>query len=198
MRRGLMWMVVLVMSGCMPEAPEWRFGFNLTGVEYVEFHDDEGVHPSTRVLENPRNPFVNLYVSQDTLFKLFDGGGNAGAFYAWATALARVPTGEHQYYTARKLADIHGAQELTGVAQERLRKRAIRAYQSVLDNFPDSVSYDITGKIPFRLATLAYNGIIGLGGRVHGGWVLVETKDGPQAVQGGDSMKLPVIEEDEE
>jgi hypothetical protein len=55
---------------------------------------------------------------------------------------------------------------------------AIRAYQAVLDNFPESVTYDPTGKIPYSLATMSLQGILGLGGTPQGGWVLVKGEDG--------------------
>ena len=59
-----------------------------------------------------------------------------------------------------------------------MREMAIGAYQSVLDNFPDAVSYDSKGKTFFELVTSAFNGIIELGGTPTGGWVLVQGPDG--------------------
>jgi hypothetical protein len=60
----------------------------------------------------------------------------------------------------------------------RVRAQAIRAYQSVLDNFPDAVTYDATGTIAYELVTPSYKGIVEMGGTVQGGWVLVQTANG--------------------
>jgi hypothetical protein len=60
----------------------------------------------------------------------------------------------------------------------RVREQAIRAYQSVLDNFPDAVTYDATGTFAYDLVTPAYKGITEMGGTVQGGWTLVKLTNG--------------------
>ena len=90
-----------------------------------------------------------------------------------------------------------GDPELRAAAANRdaVKTMAIRAYQSVLDNFPDSVSFDATGTVSFRLATPAYKAIVARGGKVEGDWVLVTTPDGrDEAVQGGRDLKKPPLE----
>ena len=97
--------LLLSASACGDDS-EFRFGENISGLKFEFYHEDEGIHPSKVVLENPRNPFRYDVVGETTKWNILTDGGNAGAFYAWATLLARVPTGEHQYYTATKLQDI--------------------------------------------------------------------------------------------
>lgn len=180
-------------SGCGNVDPaEWRFGENITGLQFEIFDEDEGIHPSKVVLLNPRNPFVDKPIGDETKFQILADGGNTGAFYCWATLLAGIPVGENQFYAATSLANIVRANEVEERLRPAVRDMAIRAFQSVLDNFPDSVTFDPTGTIAFRLATPAYKAIIELGGKPPQGWVLVTAADGSeQAVQGGGEKTYP-------
>jgi len=176
--------LLLSASACGDDS-EFRFGKNISGLKFEFFNESEGIHPSKVVLENPRNPFRNVIIGQDTKWEILAGGGNAGAFYAWASILAREPTGEHQYYTATKLRDIYDAREVEGAVRETVRQMAIAGFQTVLDDFPDSVTFDATGTQTFRLATPALLGILDLNGDVKGDWVLVLDQNGnPIAVKG--------------
>lgn len=182
--RWILLVLLLSASACGDDG-EFRFGENISGLQY-EFYDiKEGIYPSTVVLENRRNPFRNAAIGTDTKWEILAGGGNAGAFYAWATLLARQPTGEHQYYTATKLRDIYNAGEVEGPTLDLVRQMAIAGFQAVLDEFPDSVTFDSTGTQTFRLATPALMGILDLNGDVKGDWVLVLDQNGdPIAVKG--------------
>ena len=100
------------------------------------------------------------------------------AFYSWATINADNPYGEAQYYTAHDLQQIFRTGQASADDLPVAQDLAIRGYQAVLDNFPTSVTYDATGKIAFSLATMAYQGIVGLGGTVQGGWELITAADG--------------------
>ena len=160
------------------DASEFRFGEDISALRYEFFHEDEGVHPSKVVLSNPRNPFRFNGASDATKFEILNGGGNAGAFYAWATLLARVPTGEHQFFTATKARDIYNAREVEGADRERIRQIAINGFQVVLDDFPDSVIFDVEAVQTFRLATEAFMGILDLNGEVLGDWILVMDQNG--------------------
>ena len=86
-----------------------------------------------------------------------------------------------QYFDEIKLRDLSESGELDVLEQPRARRMAIRGFQAVLDYFPESVTYDPTGTIPYRLATFAFNEIIGMGGSVKGDWVLVQTASGGTA-----------------
>ena len=73
---------------------------------------------------------------------------------------------------------------------------AITAFQRVLDCFPDSVFFDVTGTFSRRLATLAFLEIIDLGGAPEGDWVLTEDTNGnPLAVRstGFDTLAREVL-----
>ena len=112
-----------------------------------------GVHPETCVLDDPENPFVNTPIAEfdvnnpgaENKFDLFNAlpPGPSGAkarFYFWATALARRPSGENQYYTALALHELFDANSNAISKDELVREQALKAYRSVLDNFFGSVT----------------------------------------------------------
>ena len=175
--------LVLVAVACGDE-PVYDFGFNITGIEFELFDPTEGVHPSKVTLNNPRNPFREFGVSDDTKFAILGDGGNAGAFYAWAALLAKIPIGENQFFTAVKLRDLYESNELAEEDREMVRRMAVAGFQAVLDCFPESLLFDASGTVPQRFATLAYGQILDLGGVVQGDWVVVEDSLGnPTAVR---------------
>jgi hypothetical protein len=88
------------------------------------------------------------------------------------------PNGEAQYYAAHDLQQIFRTGQADPADLSAAQDLAIRGYQAVLDAFPTSLTYDATGTISFDLATLAFQGIVGLGGTVKGGWVLLKAEDG--------------------
>jgi hypothetical protein len=114
--------------------------------------EDVGVYPETCVLDDPANPF-----STTTIFEFNEDDpdgpskydiandlppGPAGAksrFYFWATALARRPSGENQYWTALALHELFNANSNALSEDELIREQALKAYRSVLDNFFGSV-----------------------------------------------------------
>lgn len=108
-----------------------------------------GINNEQCVLLDPENPYVNIKVSEFdvnnpnaiTKFDLNEQipAGETGAkarFYLWATALARSPSGENQWYVAQALHELWDAND-----DEIIRVQALRAYQSVLDNFFGSVTF---------------------------------------------------------
>ena len=167
------------------DAPQYRFGENISGIEFEFFDPTEGVHPSKVTLNNPRNPFREIVISDDVKFDILGNGGNAGAFYAWAALLANIPIGENQYGVAIKLRDIYAANEVaTPEEREEVRLMAIAGFQAILDCFPDQLLFDATGTFGLKLSTLAYTGILDLRGVPEGDWVLVTNSRGePEAVR---------------
>ncbi|HSN85075.1 MAG TPA: hypothetical protein VLS88_21020 [Polyangiales bacterium] len=176
--------------------PEFRFGQNITGIEFELFDPTEGVHPSKVTLQNPRNPFRDIVISDAVKFDILANGGNAGAFYAWASLLATIPIGENQFGVATKLRDIYLANEVANPEdRETVRLMAIDAFQAILDCFPDQLLFDATGTFGLKLATLAFTNIIDLRGVPQGDWVLVTNSRGePEAVRstGFDSLAREV------
>lgn len=174
-----------VLAAACAEPAEHIYGARVTDLTFELCDPEMGIHPSQAVLDCDANPFA-AGVGAETKWRVQTAGGPVAAFYAWATALATQPTGEHQYYTAAALKGVYLAAEADQDDLETVRLMAVAAYQSVLDQFPESISFDATGTIPFRLATPAYRGIVELGERPRGGWVLVPTTDaGEQAVHIG-------------
>ena len=193
--RTLVIMLVVFTASC-GDAPQYRFGENITQIQFEVFDPTEGIHPSTVTLDNPRNPFREIVISDDVKFAILGNGGNAGAFYAWAALLATIPIGENQYGVAVKLRDIYVADELASPEdRETVRLMAIGAFQAILDCFPDQLLFDATGTFGFKLATLAYSEILELRGVPEGDWVLVINSRGePEAVRstGLDSLNRAV------
>jgi len=173
-----LWLGAVVLVTACGEAPEYRFGKNITGIQFELFNVTEGIHPSTVTLDNPRNPFREFNIGEETKFDILANGGNAGAFYAWATLLANIPIGENQFYAALTLRDIFEANEVPQEDRQIVRQMAIDGFQAVLDCFPDDVFFDVTGTFSRRLATPAFENIIELGGVPQGDWVLVTDSNG--------------------
>ena len=116
--------------------------------------ENVGIYPDPCVLEDPENPFVTVPIIEfdvnnppgtDNKFELFNSipAGPTGAkarFYFWATALARRGSGENQFYTALALHELFDANSNVLSKDELVRAQALKAYQSVLDNFFGSVT----------------------------------------------------------
>lgn len=138
---------------------------------------DVGLYLESCVLGDPENPFVTVSIPEfdpnnpegrtkfDLAAELPAGPTGAKArFYLWATALARRPSGENQYFTALALHELFDAN-----SDPLIQTQALRAYRSVLDHFFDSVVFfsccadlDPDGNpIPFsvRLAELTADNI---------------------------------------
>jgi len=112
------------------------------------------------VLNDPENPFAKVATPEfnvndpdaQTKFDLANNipVGPTGAkarFYLWATALARFPSGENQWYTARALHELFDAN-----SDELIREQALKAHRSVLDNFFGSVTFfECCGGISFSV-----------------------------------------------
>ena len=116
--------------------------------------ENVGIYPENCVLGDPENPFITTTIieydpnnpDQDDKFDLLDTipEGPTGAkarFYLWATALARRPSGENQWYTAKALHELFDANSNFLSADELTRRQALKAYKSVLDNFWGSATF---------------------------------------------------------
>jgi len=156
----LVGLAVLTTAGCNSERDE-NDGELLNGIvlptdvvlnlacEHV------GIYPETCVLGDPENPFITTTIvefdenappGQDDKFDLvntFPPGptGAKARFYFWATALARRPSGENQWYTAKALHELFDANSNALGTDDLVREQALKAYKSVLDNFWGSVTF---------------------------------------------------------
>ncbi|NTX03206.1 MULTISPECIES: hypothetical protein [Myxococcus] len=177
MRTCLVLLAVLGIFGCYDRA-SYVYGEPLEDLTLEVYDPTMGVYPSTVILDDPNNPFADSTPGTETKWVLQANAGPVAAFYSWATVLARGPYGEAQYYVGLNLLGVYQ----NGLARQEdlpvVRDMAIRSYQSVLDNFPDAVTYDSTGTIPYELLTPSYKAIVEMGGTVTGGWVLVRTSSG--------------------
>jgi hypothetical protein len=75
--------------------------------------------------------------------------GEKAEFYFWATALARRPSGENQYYTARALHKLWTVQVANGFGDPLIQDQAKRAYRAALDYFFNGVTFFSTYSFPF-------------------------------------------------
>ena len=176
------WLVLAAavgISGCY-EPASFVYGESLKDLTF-QFHSTEvGIYPDASVLEDPNNPFVRSTLGAETKWQIQASGQPVAAFYAWATLLAREPGGEAQFYVGNNLLAIYQSGAASQEDLLKVKEQGIRAYQSVLDNFPDAVTYDATGTIAYDLVTPSYKGIVEMGGQVTGGWVLMSTANGQQ------------------
>ena len=115
--------------------------------------EDVGVNPETCVLDDPENPFALVPIPEfdpnnpdDPFNKLVlnaaipaGPNGAKARFYLWATALARFPSGENQYFTALALHELFDANSNALSEDELVREQAIKAYKATLDYFFGSV-----------------------------------------------------------
>ena len=112
-----------------------------------------GIYQERCVLDDPENPFSTTTIIEfdasnpgaENKFDLFNSipPGPQGAkarFYFWATALARRPSGENQFYTALALHELFDANSNVLSKDELVREQALKAYRSVLQNFFGSVT----------------------------------------------------------
>lgn len=177
----IMMIIILVspLIGCM-EAPPYYYAEIIKGRDFIPFNDQVGIYPDTSVMDDPNNPFSGHFIGLETRWKIESDGDPVAGFYSWATLLAAIPTGEHQFYTALNLKSIYQQEQTKTAFLDQVRLLAINGFQAVLDYFPNSVTYDQTGKVPYGLATLAYQNILDLEGVPQGGWVLVATPEGSQ------------------
>ena len=191
-------LAAVLLLGCEIEPSEYQYGFNVTGQRFQLYNDKVGIHPNQDVLLDPNNPFMDYGVGSETKWDILATGGNVATFYAWATLLANQPNGEHQFFTGIGLRGIYETQEVSGEDLATVREMAIAAFQSVLDNFPESVTFDASGERPTRLATFAFNEIIALGGQVRGDWVLVQLPSGGTEAVRSAAIDPPRAAEDDE
>ncbi|NMO14662.1 hypothetical protein HPC49_09380 [Pyxidicoccus fallax] len=176
MKTWLLLAAAVGISGCYDRA-NYVYGESLDGLKLELYSENEGIHPDTSVLDDPNNPFALNSPGEETKWDIQSSGDRVAAFYAWSTLLARGPYGEAQFYVATNLQGIYLNGEAAQEDLPQVRQQAIRAFQSVLDNFPDAVTYDATGTNAYELLTPAFKGIVDLGGTVQGGWVLVVTSN---------------------
>lgn len=178
------------LPGCL-DAPQNFYGYDLLDQRLVLYRLDMGVHPSKSVLSDPNNPFRDDGVGAEMKWTLLNYANSAAGFYAWATLLATQPNGEHQYYTALLLQRLYDNGEVSETERPFVRDMALAAYAALLKYFPESVSYDPTGTYGYRLAPLAYEGILALGGTPPPGWVVV-------TLEGGGTTVIPVPDDSQD
>ncbi len=182
------WLICLLLAlvSCAENDPVYRYGFNLTDLEFNLHTADMGIHPDQTVLEDPNNPFKWGSMEQNTKWDIENTGRSVARFYSWATMLAREPAGEHQYYAAKALSEIWQTQQADDVYLPFIKTMAIRGYQALLDHFPYSVSYLPDGITSFPLNILAYDALLELGETPSGNWYVITDENGKRILVQGE------------
>jgi len=175
---GSLIVIATLLGSCADTDPVYRYGFDLTSLEFSLHTADMGIHPDATVLQDPNNPFKWGSMEQDTKWDIENTGRVVARFYCWATMLVRQPTGEHQFYTAKALDEIWTTERADDLYLPFIKSMAIRGYQSVLNNFFDSVSYLPDGITNFPLNLLAYDALIELGETPTGDCYVIEDELG--------------------
>ncbi len=99
--------------------------------------ENVGISPETCILDDPDNPFAMANITEKNRWDLYaDCPSAKSKFYLWATVLAKSPSGENQYYTARALHELY-----TEGGSVNAREQAKKAYRATLDNYFDSVTW---------------------------------------------------------
>ncbi|MFN3202087.1 MAG: hypothetical protein ACE366_27015 [Bradymonadia bacterium] len=183
-----------LLGGCV-DAPDYFYAEKVTDQQFVPLNTTVGVYPDDTVVIDPNNPFRNYGIGAETKWDIEGDGDPVAGFYSWATLLTQIPTGEHQYYAALNMKAIYESGQTADEHIEATRELAIAGFRSLLENFPESVTFDPTGTQAFPLSTPALQALIDLDSSAPG-WALVTTPEGfPVAVKVADVP--PPAEEDE-
>jgi len=169
-------LAAVLLAGC-PEAPEYVYPIELNEIEYVFFDETEGIHPSDAVADSPYNPFATSGMDNVNKWEVEASGAAAAAFYSWAMILLQGPHGEAQYYAALNLQRIYQRELAAPEDLYTIRNMAVDAFQSVLDNWPNDVTF-ADGGFVLPLNLLAYDGIVSLGAQPQGGWIRIADENG--------------------
>ncbi len=131
-------LVLIIIAGCDRK--------NGTLVDVVDLPTDyildlysanEGIHPDTSILDDPANPYAKANLNMENVWDLNDASPSPKAkFYLWASILANIPVGEHQYFTAKSLHELY-----TAGGSENAKEQAKKAYRATLDHFFDDVTW---------------------------------------------------------
>lgn len=149
--------LLMIVTGCGKDSDDGEVRNTValpTDLVLNLFCEDMGIFTETCVLDDPNNPyrltpFATMDPTDENAFNTakFDLANAAPSikakFYVFATALARAPTGENQWYTARALHELFSAS-----GSDLIKDQAIRAYRSNLDNFFDDATFFIAGFLP--------------------------------------------------
>lgn len=155
--------LTLPLAACVDEAATWRDGDDLTSLRFSPYTADVGVYPDTSILDDPNNPFAGAIDPNGELKWDINDSGCDRAVYSWATVLALQPTGEHQYYTAGCMKALYDGGRVADEDLYMVWLLAVRGYDQILQEFPDSVTFDATGTIAYPLAPLALQALEDLG-----------------------------------
>lgn len=127
---------------------------------------DAGLVNSDCILTDPNNPYARVNVNNETKWQLDQDAPSAKSrFYLWATALAKTPIGENQYYTAVALHALYSEG-----GSPNAQSQAKKAYRTFLDQFYNEQSYYWTASLDYIPDTDFNYGEYGSGSSLEGNY----------------------------
>lgn len=134
----LLSLLIIFIAGCDHKTGDLVTSIDLPTDQILNLYSaDEGIHPDQSVLDNPDNPFADANINMENVWDMNDVCPSAKAkFYLWASILAKIPVGEHQYFTAKSLHELY-----TVGGSENAKQQAKKAYRATLDHFFDDVTW---------------------------------------------------------
>ena len=116
---------------------------------------EAGIYPSNDVMDDPNNYFAGQPPSETAKWDIQSYGDPKLSYYAFASALTRVPTGENQFYVAVNLATLSRLDYVVPSKRQQVRNMAVLAFQTVIDLFPNDLTYDADGVTAYSVAEFA-------------------------------------------
>ena len=152
--RGLFCLIFLLSFGCGEPATE-LLGLPIDTEPFNPISERAGIYPHNDVLDDPANFYRTHPPSEGAKWDIQSYGDPKLGFYAFASALTRVPSGENQFYVGVNLKRMY---ELDMVHPEKtamVRQMTIDAFNTVIQSFPDDLTYDADGVTAHRVADYA-------------------------------------------
>lgn len=144
----------LVLFGCGdPSTP--LLGTPIDTRPFSPVDETSGIYPSQTVLEDPANLYRTHPPSEDAKWDVQALGDPKLAFYAFASALTRTPTGENQYYVGINLKRLSDLDLVAPGKEAMVRQMAMNAFETVIEQFPNDLTYDADGITSHNVADYA-------------------------------------------
>ena len=146
--------LLLVLAGCADPAVE-LLGIPIDTSPFDPVSESAGIHPSVDVLEDPANFFRSSPPTEDAKWDIQAYGDPKLSYYAFATALTRVPTGENQFYVGVNLRRMGDLELVSPDKTSMVRQMTIDAFETVIEQFPNDLTYEADGVTAYKVADFA-------------------------------------------
>ena len=152
--RSFLSLVLLCVISC-GDPSELLLGTPIDQSPFDPIDQTAGIHPSLSVLTDPANLYRNRPPTEDAKWDVQSLGDPKLAYYAFASALTRVPTGENQYYVGINLKRLSDLNLVVPGKERMVRDMAIKAFETVIQQFPNDLTYEADGETSYNVADFA-------------------------------------------